>query len=136
MSLPGAETIYRRRFRTDSYEDDPVFLREPRVLISEPKIRVTTTFVGPELKVPGGSLFLTLGGIQGKDIAEIRVMELLDGLPNGTRLYWFTGRRSIDGRRKRLSMRPPTTHRIEIPGLRRKVYVKKFSWKDRYLVVG
>lgn len=136
MSLPGGVIVSRRRFSTDSFGDDTMVIREPRAVYIQDTPQMDTMRSATQLEVPGGTLYLRLAAVQGEDIVEIRAVELLSGYPKDTRLYWFKDRRSIDGRVKKLPMSPPTTHRIRITGLNRKVYVKEFSWKGRYLIVG
>lgn len=138
MSLPSYVNIHRRSFSTDSFGEDTAVIRRPRAIFQEEEDPATmeTMPSSTQLEVPGGTLYLRLAAVQGEDIVEIRAVELLQGYPKDTRLYWFKGRRSIDGRVKKLPMSPPTTHRIRIPGLDRKVYVKEFNWKGRYLIVG
>lgn len=114
------------RLRRGVVRESPSLTRE-RAAEPEPE---------PELAVEGGTLYLRLVAVAGETGGDAWSTVLLDNRLPGTRLYRFRGRRSIDGRRKKLTMCPPTTHRIRIPGMEGKVWVKEFDWKTRYLIVG
>ena len=119
--------------RLDSYEDTVVLTN-----IVQNNLGRSDTVKDPtppiELKVEGGTLYLVLAAVKGDKLDDIIVAELLSNYLIGTRLYWFKARRSDDGKRKKLRMRPPMTHKIRLSGKR--VWVKEFNWRSRYLIVG
>lgn len=126
----------RRRFSTDSFGIENVLVfRESKsvvaVMTDEPAPKMKTT-----LDVEGGTLYMQLVGTSGQNTDDLLASELLAGYPAGTRMFRFRAMRSIDGRRKKLSMKPPTSHRIRLLGERKRVWIKEFNWKHRYLIVG
>ena len=120
-------------FRLDNYEDTVVTANVlQNNLGGSDNVKDPTPPI--ELKVDGGTLYLVLAAVKGDNVKDIMMIELLRNYLHGTRLYWFKARRFNDGRRKKLSMRPPTTHKIRLSGKR--VWVKEFNWRSRYLIVG
>jgi len=132
-SLPLQRQPRIIQFRTDSYEDTVVLTN-----MVQNNLDGSNTVKDPtppiELKVEGGTLYLVLAAIKGDKLDDIMTVQLLKNYLTGTRLYWFKARRSIDSKRKKLTMRPPVTHKIRLSGKR--VWVKEFNWKSRYLIVG
>lgn len=126
----------RRRFRTDSYGT------ENMMVFRESSGIATQVVADPEpvekvvMEVDGGHLNLRLVGTAGQETDDLLASELLARYPDGTRMFRFTAIRSMDGRRKKLSMRPPTTHRIKLPGETKRLWIKELNWKYRYMIVG
>lgn len=130
--LPPHKQPTDRRFSSDKYETQDVLRCSERVTLQSSTPTIAEPVDTVLFRVDGGSLFLSRARSSDSPLVD----EFLSKYPNGAHMFWFRGVRSLDGRRKKLSMRPPVTHRIRVPGVKKMVWVKEFSWRGRFLIVG